>query len=124
MDEQKFKYDVAFSFLARDESLALQLNDLLQDRLSTFLYSERQKELAGTDGEKVFNAVFGKEARSVVLLYRDGYGKTPWTRIEETAIRDRAFSEGHDFLLIMPLDSQGAVPPYYPKTKIWIGLDR
>ena len=54
-----FKYDVAFSFLTRDEGLALQLNDLLQDRIKTFVYSERQKELAGTDGEVQKRKIFG-----------------------------------------------------------------
>ena len=44
-----FKYDVAFSFLAKDEPLAASLNEGLKDRMSTFLYSEQQKVLAGTD---------------------------------------------------------------------------
>jgi hypothetical protein len=58
-----FKFDVAFSFLAQDEGLATELSDLLQDRMSIFLYSRRQEDVAGTDGEKTFNAVFGVEAR-------------------------------------------------------------
>ena len=33
-----FKYEVAFSFLKEDEVLALKINDLLQDRFSTFIY--------------------------------------------------------------------------------------
>jgi len=47
----QFDYDVAFSFLSQDEAAAMQINDRLQDRYRTFLYSQRQKELAGTDGE-------------------------------------------------------------------------
>ena len=47
-----FEYDIAFSFLAEDEMLATQLNDLLQDRFKTFLYSKQQEKLAGTDGEE------------------------------------------------------------------------
>src|ERR1039458_4546278 len=93
-----YEYDVAFSFLAQDELLATNLNDLLQDRLNTFLYSKRQGELAGTDGEQTFNSVFGEKARVVVVLYRAGWGETPWTRIEETAIRNRAFEHGYDFV--------------------------
>jgi hypothetical protein len=58
MDAKQYKYDIAFSFLAQDEPLATQLNDLLQDRMRTFLYSKKQGEVAGTDGEKTFNAVF------------------------------------------------------------------
>jgi hypothetical protein len=96
MDET-FKYDIAFSFLSQDETVAQQLNDLLQDRYRTFLYSERQKELAGTDGEETFKAVFAKEAGIVAVLYRAEWGTTAWTRIEQTAIRDRAHDDGYDF---------------------------
>ncbi len=60
MNNNEFKYDVAFSFLQQDEPTATQINDLLQDRVSTFLYSRRQGEVAGTDGEKTFNQVFGR----------------------------------------------------------------
>jgi hypothetical protein len=47
----EYLYDVAFSFLSQDESLAVQLNDSLKDRLTTFIYSDskRQAELAGRD---------------------------------------------------------------------------
>lgn len=123
MSGDLYKFDVAFSFLKEDEGLAVELNDLIQERLSTFLYSRRQSELAGTDGEKSFNDVFGKEARIVVVLYRSGWGQTSWTRIEETAIRNRAFEEGYDFVIFVPIDD-GAVPPWLPKTQIWVGLDR
>ncbi len=71
MIEKSFKYEVAFSFLTEDEDLVNQINDLLKGRLSTFVYSERQAEIAGTDGEKTFNRVFGSDARIVVVLYRE-----------------------------------------------------
>jgi hypothetical protein len=45
MENPSYKYDVAFSFLAKDEALATQLTDLLQNRLKVFLYSNRQGEL-------------------------------------------------------------------------------
>jgi hypothetical protein len=118
-----FKYDVAFSFVKDDEGLASRLNSLLSHRLQTFLYSERQKELAGTDGEETFNRVFGTEARIVVVLYRAGWGGTPWTRIEATAIRNRAYQEGYDFTIFIPLDMT-PLPAYLPKTRIWVGLSR
>lgn len=124
MDQDNYKYDVAFSFLAGDEALATELNDLLQDRLNTFLYSKKQEELAGTDGEETFNAVFGKQARLVVVLYRAGWGETPWTRIEQTAIRNRAFDEGYDFVTFVPLDEPATVPTWLPKTQLWVGLNR
>jgi hypothetical protein len=67
-----FEYDVASSFLYEDEPLATELNDLIQDRLATFLYSKKQEKVAGTDGEQTLGEVFGKKARVVVVLFRDG----------------------------------------------------
>ena len=124
MVETAFKFDVAFSFVAKDEDLATGINDLLQDRLSTFLYSKQQEGLVGTDGEQTFSDVFGKQARVVVVLYRKEWGQTRWTRIEETAIKGRAFDEGYDFTLFIPLDDTHEVPKWLPKTRIWFDLAR
>ena len=124
MTKQEFKYEVAFSFLKQDESIAYDLNDRIQDRLSTFIYSKKQEELGGTDGEKKFNAVFYEQSRVVVVLYRDSWGHTPWTRIEETAIKNRAFGRGWDFLLIINLDVDSCLPTWIPKTYIWLDFQR
>lgn len=124
MEERTFEYDVAFSLLAKDEPLAQEINDLLTDRYKTFLYSERQKEIAGTDGELKFKQVFAEQARLVVVLYRDGWGKTPWTRMEEEAIRGRAYEEGYEFVKFVPLDEVQAVPKYLPKVQLWINALR
>lgn len=124
MTTSEYKYDVAFSFLADDEEIATSINDLIKDGLTAFIYSERQKELAGTDGEKTFNLVFGSEARIVFVLYRKGWGETSWTRIEETAIRNRGYDEGYDFVLFAPLEKNLELPKWLPKNRIWIGLDR
>lgn len=122
--ETVFDYDVAFSFLANDESIALQINDALKGSVATFLYSEQQKKLAGTDGEATFNTIFGQKSRSVVILYRKDWGKTPWTRIEETAIRNRAYENGYDFALLVPLDKPPTKPQWFPQSRLWIGFDR
>jgi hypothetical protein len=121
---QPFLYDVAFSFLAQDEALATELENLLAPRVRTFLYSKQQEQLAGTDGEATFNAVFGKQSRVVVILYRSSRGETPWTRVEATAIRNRAHEQGYDFALFVPLDKPGRVPQWVPKNRLWIGLER
>lgn len=124
MTDSKYKYEVAFSFLQKDEKIAYQINDLLQDRIESFIYSKKQEELGGTDGEKKFNDVFYKECRVVALLYRTGWGITPWTRIEETAIRNRAFEFGWDFLLLVNLDKASTLPAWIPKTYIWFDFER
>lgn len=124
MNTNDYKYDVAFSFLAEDEELAFNINDLIKDRLQTFIYSEKQLDIAGKDGEIAFGNVFKTESRLVFVLYRKGWGETPWTRIEQTAIRDRAYEKGYDFALFAPLDKPPSLPEWLPKNRIWVGLDR
>ena len=119
-----FQYDVAFSFVAQDEGLATELGQLLAPRVRTFLYSKEQEQLAGTDGEATFSAVFGQQSRVVVILHRAAWGETPWTRIEATAIRNRAHDQGYDFALFIPLDKPPNLPKWVPKNRLWIGLDR
>jgi hypothetical protein len=120
----EFQYDVAFSFVKDDEALATRLSELLAPRVKVFLYSRRQEVIAGTDGELTFNRVFSADSRTVAVLYRSTWGTTPWTRIEETAIRNRAYDDGYDFVLFIPVEKSVAVPAWLPKTRIWIGLDR
>jgi len=123
MPEAAYEYEVAFSFLADDEPLAMSIADRLRDRMRVFLFSERQRELAGKDGLEEFSAVFGQKARVVSVLYRQGWGTTRWTRVEESAIKDRAFDRGWDFLIVVSLDGSRA-PVWLPRTKLWLGFDR
>jgi hypothetical protein len=122
--DEAFQYDIAFSFVKEDESLATEINDLMQDRYRTFLYSKAQESLAGTDGEKTFNSVFGQQARSVAILFRKEWGQTPWTRIEETAIRNRAHERGYDFATFIVTERGASLPPWVPKVRIWYDLTR
>jgi hypothetical protein len=111
------EYDVAISFLSSDEGLALNLSEQLKENLSVFVYSERQKKIVGTDGLETFRQVFLSKSRIVVVLYRQGYGTTKWTTVEQDAIKERAFDTGWDFLLFVTLD-QSPVPPWVPKTNL------
>lgn len=117
-----FPYEVAISFLDGDESVARELASLLAP-LPVFVYSEQQLAVAGTDGVETFSAVFRRDARIVVILYREGWGKTKWTRIEEEAIKSRYFDDGAEFLILVPLD-RGEIPAWFPSTRIWIDLER
>jgi hypothetical protein len=120
----EYEFDVAFSFHSLDEALAVDLNDRIQDRFKTFIYSEHQKLLAGRDGEEMFNSIFHNRARVVVVFCRKDWGATPFTRIEETAIRNRAFEQGFDFTLFIPADNPPTVPKWLPKTRLYYGLAR
>ena len=123
MTSDAFKYDIAFSFLAEDENTAERIADELRDRMNVFIYSERQKDIVGKDGVETFSKVFKEDARICVVLYRLNWGKTKWTRIEETAIKDRIFEKGWECLIVISLDSS-QVPPWLPKSKLWLGFDR
>ena len=120
--ERKYKFEVAFSFLKQDESLAHQINDLIHDRLETFIYTEQQKLIVGTDGVETYTRVFLEEARIVVVLYREEWGTTPFTRIEENAIKQRNSEEWLDFIVFISLDKKK--PKWVSKTNMWYDLDR
>ena len=124
--DENFRYDVAFSFLAEDEQLAVTLAEPLRLRLKVFIYSdrERQQTLAGGDGEEKFNRIFGSESRTVVVLHRQGWGDRGFTAVEATAIRNRAYEFGYDFTTFIPLDTPPTVPRWLPKNRIWYGLAR
>jgi hypothetical protein len=48
--EEKPKYDVAISFLAKDEAVGSEINSKLEQGLRVFFFPRRQEELASTDG--------------------------------------------------------------------------
>lgn len=56
------------------------------------------------------------------MLYRNGYGENGWTKIEQTAFRNRAFDQGYDFVFLIPLDNP-VIPAWFPKYRIWNGID-
>jgi hypothetical protein len=120
---QNYKYEVALSFLEEDQQLALRIADRIRDRVNVFLYTEKQGVFAGTDGVDQHSQIYSEESRVIVILYREGWGQTPWTRVEETAIKNRAFDEGHNFIVFVPLDDSPK-PKWLPKTRIWVGFDR
>jgi hypothetical protein len=114
--------DVAFSLLAQDEGITSELSRLLQDSAGTFLFTERQKDLAGTDGVAELTHLYAEGAKLVVVLYREGYGKTKWTRIEESAVTSRGLNLGWDSLLLISLD--GTKPKWLPASRLWYGIDQ
>jgi hypothetical protein len=118
MSKQDKKYDVAISFLHRDEPLASEIHQRLAEHFSVFVYSKRQEELAGTNGLESFREAFRVESRLVVVLYRDGWGKTPFTRVEEDAVTDRFRDDGWDFLLLVTLNDADIPPKWLPEKRI------
>jgi hypothetical protein len=123
MAETSGRYDVAISFVGAAEATAVELSEAMAGRLRTFVYSERQRELVGRDGMAEFTRVFGRDSRVVVVLYQRGWGQTLWTRVEQTAIQERGFREGWDFLVFAPLD-ETALPDWLPTSRIWFNFAR
>src|SRR6266850_1642881 len=122
-------YDVAISFLHRDEPLALELQSKLSANLKVFVYSKKQDQLAGTDGMESFREVFREQSRLNVVLYRAGWGETRFTRVELTAIKDRCFNDNWENLLFVTLDQNGKPPGWVPEMNIRLdysqyGLDQ
>jgi len=124
MSENNFKYDVAISVLESDLSFAKKIMKRLNKDITYFLYSERQDDLVGKDGDTFFHNVFEKESRIVVVLYRDKWGKTKWTSIEESSIKNRSYNEGQEFLIFVPLDDSKNLPIWLWKTIIWYDIKR
>ena len=60
--------------------------------MKVFFYPRNQEELAGTDGLESMRKPFF-DSRVMVVLYREKWGKTPWTRVEETAIKEACFKD-------------------------------
>src|SRR5438046_2362851 len=111
-------YDIAISFLSDDEPHALKLQHELSENLKIFVYSKRQEQLAGTDGLETLRQAFFSQSRLLVVLYRDKWGKTPWTRVEETAIKEHALNEGWKSVLFVMLDERSTPPRWLPETLI------
>ena len=72
----------------------------------------------------MFSEVYGNKARVVVVLYRKEWGETPWTRVEASAIRNRSLSDSWDFTVFIPTEDRPSMPPWVPKTRLYVGLQR
>jgi hypothetical protein len=112
------KYDVAISFLSADESVAAALYNRLSEGLEVFFYPRRQEELAFTDGLEEMRAPFLDDSRTVVVLYREPWGETQWTRVEQTAIQDSCLKHGWQRLLFIMLDKTNPPPRWLPAHRV------
>lgn len=124
MGESETKYDVAISFLHRDEPLAREIDARLSEQFKVFVYSKRQEEIAGTNGLESFRQAFLAESRLVVVLYREGWGSTSFTLVEQQAILDRFFKDGWDFLLFVMLNDSDQPPKWLPKSAMYLSFQQ
>jgi hypothetical protein len=116
------KYDVAISFLAKDEPIAKDLYARLSEVLKVFYFPHNQEDLVGTNGLESMREPFF-DSRVVVVLYRDPWGKTPWTGVEETAIGERCLKQGWPGLVFVNLDQTSKTPTWVPTTHVRFGME-
>lgn len=117
-------YDVAISFLSDDADVAQELHDRLSGSLRVLVYTRDQRSLAGTDGAEVLSRAFGARATLAVILLRDGYGKTQWTRLELEAIKGRCFESGFEGVFVLTLDDECKPPAWIPRSKLHFRLSQ
>ncbi len=108
------KYDVALSFLSIDEPTAAALYNRLSEGLEVFFFPRKQEELAGTDGLESMRIPFLEGSRIVVVLYREPWGKTQWTGVEQTAIQESCLKHGWHRLFFIVLDKTSTLPIWLP----------
>lgn len=123
---QEFKYDLAISFLFQDENLAKEIEVEISKYAKVFFFPKKQKEVAARDGVDIFSEVFLKEARVNLVLYRQRWGKTNWTRVEESAIKQRTFFDSEERatnkwneLIFVNLD-KSEVPSWVPPLYVYL----
>jgi hypothetical protein len=123
MDATRPKYDVAISFLSKDEPIAAAFYERLSDGLEVFFYPRNQEDLAGTDGLESMRTPFLDGSRVVAVLYRQPWGKTPWTRVEQTAIQESCLNHGWNRLFFVVLDNTSSLPKWLPQTHVRFNYD-
>jgi hypothetical protein len=112
------QYDVAISFLSKDEPIGAAITGRLSAGLKVFFYPRNQEELAGTDGLESMRTPFLNDARVVVVLYRQPWGKTPWTGVEQIAIQEGCLNSGWQRLFFIVLDKTSAIPIWVPQNHV------
>ncbi len=117
------EYDVAISFLARDQESARAVAEQLEaSGLSVFFFPRKQEELAGTNGMESMRAPF-LGARVNVVLFKQPWGETAWTRVEDAAIRDRCMNGGWPSLMFVTLDKASKRPKWLPDSHVRFAWD-
>jgi hypothetical protein len=116
------KFDVAISFLVKNEAIARELNTKLEGPLTTFFFPRKQEELVGTDGLESMREPF-MEARVAVVIFDEPWGETPWTRVEASAIKDRCLAKGWDGLVFVQVNKKVPLPKWLPNTHVRFSLE-
>lgn len=111
-------YDVAITFLYQDLALAQTLYDELSKDLEVFFFPRNQEELAGTDGMESMREPFRDQSRLNVVLYRPKWGKTPWTGVEEIAVKESCLATSFRSIFFFVIEPTSEIPTWLPETHV------
>lgn len=118
MQEQEPIYDVAISFLYQDLALAQCLYDELSKELKVFFFPRNQEELAGSDGLESMREPFRNQSRLNVVLYRSKWGETPWTGVEEVAVKESCLATSFKSIFFFEIEPTSQIPTWLPDTHV------
>ncbi len=121
----EIKYDLAISLLDQDVSIGWEIVNKLGNSEKIFFYPKDVDELTFNNGLNVFGDVFSKKARFILVLYREKYGTTKWTAIENSIIQDRFLKTINSYnspILFCRLDNS-AKPNWLPETYIYGSIE-
>jgi hypothetical protein len=118
MSDQDFVYDVAISFVNQDLALAQALYDELSKGLKVFFFPRNQEELAGSDGLESMRAPFRTQSRLNLVLYRPRWGNTPWTGVEEIAIKESCLATSFKNIFFFVIEPTIKIPTWLPETHV------
>jgi hypothetical protein len=118
MYDQEPVYDVAISFLYQDLALAQALYDELSKGLEVFFFPRNQEELAGSDGLESMRAPFRNQSRLNLVLYRPKWGNTPWTGVEEVAIKESCLATSFKSIFFLVIEPASEIPAWLPETHV------
>jgi hypothetical protein len=118
MHDQDPVYDVAISFLYQDLALAQALYDELSKGLEVFFSPRNQEELAGSDGLESMRAPFRSQSRLNLVLYRPKWGNTPWTGVEEVAVKESCLETSFKNIFFFVIEPTSEIPAWLPDTHV------
>src|SRR5262249_45264683 len=100
------------------QTIAGELAERLAESLKVFYFPRAQEALAGTDGMESMRTPFVSGSRVTVILYREPWGETEWTRVEASAIKDGCLVRGWTTLMFVQLDKTSKLPKWLPNTDV------
>jgi len=120
----EYQYDLAISLLEEDAQLGWDIVNKLDNPDKIFFYKKDVDELTFKNGGNVFGDVFSENARFILVLFREKYGKTDWTALEYSLVQDRfikTIKTGDSPILFCKLDKSNK-PSWLPETYIYSSI--